>query len=65
MKKPSVKETIRIAKEYGYKLEVIHIGGVCAYLHASDNFFKSPYPKSFDSRICYEDYVIKMFKDFC
>lgn len=49
MKEKSVKETIRIAKKYGYKLEYIYCGLGRAYLSAFDNFLKSPYPRHFCS----------------
>lgn len=63
MKSPSIKETIRIAKEYGYKLELIYCGGR-AYLSAFDNYLKSPYPRHFCSVVKSAEYVRKMYDDF-
>lgn len=46
----SVRECIRIADMYGYKMELITLWFDKYYLLLKDNFLKSPYPNSIYSR---------------
>lgn len=59
---PSVKEALRIAKKYRYKVRVIRVGSDRAYLSISEPFFKSPYPRHFTSDIRTVSYVEAAFE---
>lgn len=66
LKNKSVKNVARIARKYGYKMEIIKCGPAFmkrAFLSISNNFLKSPYPNHITSAVRSLDYVEKIFNN--
>ena len=63
VKNKSVLNIHRIAKEYGYKEEVVRAFGGLAFLSISNPFFKTPYSRHITSEIATYRYVKKIFDE--
>lgn len=62
---PSVKEALRIAKKYHYKVELIRVGSNGrAFLSIFEPFLKTPYPRHFTSAIRTAKYVEAAFEKY-
>lgn len=62
----SAKNVAAIAREYGYKLEIIHCGRYGkqnAYLSATNPSKQSPYGKSIESVLLSYDYCKRIYYD--
>lgn len=60
---PSVRKSLEIAKEYGYKVRVVYVSAR-AFLSVYEPFFKSPYPRHFTSVIRTARYVDAAFEEY-
>jgi hypothetical protein len=56
-KNKSVVNIAEIAREYGYKMEVVYVNAQRAFLSISDNFLRSPYPRHLTSVVRSAEYV--------
>jgi hypothetical protein len=61
---PSIQETLRIAKKYQYKVALMRVGSVGAFLSVSEPFLKPPYPQHFTSVVRTAKYVEAAFKKY-
>jgi hypothetical protein len=61
MSRMSVKQVANIAKDYGYKLDVVKVCNDMAYLEASSPFFSSPYPDNIRSNAASYRYIRSIF----
>lgn len=64
LRNPSVREALRIAKKYQYKVEIMRVVNDQAYLSVSEPFFGSPYPRHFTSVIRTASYVEAAFEKY-
>lgn len=60
---PSVKEALRIAEKYRYKVRVVYVS-TRAFLSVYEPFLKSPYPRHFTSVIRTAKYVDAAFEEY-
>lgn len=61
---PSIREALRIAKKYQYKVEIMRVANDRIFLSVSEPFLKSPYPRHFTSVIRTASYVEAAFEKY-